>query len=231
MRLVAFVVLVPGVRIDLPFGPIVLLEPAAGGFREERSRDHPLGIRRRLAPLLDNDRRKIELANSLLFTLPGSPIIYYGDEIGMGDNIWLDDRNGVRTPMQWDDSPHAGFSNVSPFIHLLEGEYGPRRVNVAAQMADPDSLFHAMRRMIAVRKAHHAFGRGAFEWVDAGTNVIAAYTRKYENDAMLILNNLSNGTQTAHLHHQRALNAFTGEAVALDSLPLQPYQYLWLSLR
>ena len=91
------------------------------------------GIRRRLAPLLDNNRSKIELANSLLFTLPGSPIIYYGDEIGMGDNIWLDDRNGVRTPMQWDDSPNAGFTNTQPYMPLLEDEYSPKHVNVAAQ--------------------------------------------------------------------------------------------------
>ena len=137
-----------------------------------------LGIRRRLAPLLDNDRRKIELANSLLFTLPGSPVIYYGDEIGMGDNIWLDDRNGVRTPMQWNDSPYAGFSNVPPFTPLLEGTSSPRRVNVTAQMTNPDSLFHTMRRMIEIRRTHHAFGRGAFEWQDAGTNAIAAYQKQ-----------------------------------------------------
>ncbi|MEW5938312.1 MAG: maltose alpha-D-glucosyltransferase [Chloroflexota bacterium] len=187
-----------------------------------------LGIRRRLAPLLDNDRRKIELANSLLFTLPGSPIIYYGDEIGMGDNIWLDDRNGVRTPMQWDDSTYAGFSAVPPFAPLLEGEYGPGRVNVAAQMADPASLLHTMQRMIAVRKAHHAFGRGRFEWADAGTNAIASYTRKHENETLLILNNLSGTPQTVHLPYARGVNAFTGESVSLDSFALLPYQYFWL---
>jgi len=189
------------------------------------------GIRRRLAPLLDNDRRKIELANSLLFTLPGSPIIYYGDEIGMGDNIWLDDRNGVRTPMQWEDSPTAGFTNAQPFAPLLDGDYDPKHVNVSAQMANPDSLFHAIRHMVAVRKEHHAFGCGNFEWIDSGTHMIASYRRTYHGETMLILNNLSEQKQTAKLHLSQASNAFTHEAVSLDTLILQPYQYLWLILK
>jgi maltose alpha-D-glucosyltransferase/alpha-amylase len=117
-----------------------------------------LGIRRRLAPLLDNDRRKIEVANAILFSLPGAPIIYYGDEIGMGDNIWLFDRNGVRTPMQWAADPGAGFSQTEPaefWAPLIDDEvYGYQQINVAAQMADPDSLFHTMKRFITVRKAH-----------------------------------------------------------------------------
>ncbi len=95
-----------------------------------------LGIRRRLAPLLDNDRRKIELANSLLFTLPGAPILYYGDEIGMGDNLDLADRNGVRTPMQWDSSPNAGFTTGSPYTDLVKGDLAFQNVNVAAQLSD-----------------------------------------------------------------------------------------------
>ena len=189
-----------------------------------------LGIRRRLAPLLDNDRRKIELANSLLFTLPGSPVIYYGDEIGMGDNIWLDDRNGVRTPMQWDDSANGGFTRAKPFAPLLAGQYSPEHVNIAAQMADPDSLLQAMRRMIAARKQHHVFGCGSFEWVDAGTNSIAAYTRKYQDETMLILNNLSDQKQTVHLPFSEATNILSNETTPLESLTLQPYQYLWLLL-
>ncbi|MCL4527910.1 MAG: maltose alpha-D-glucosyltransferase [Chloroflexi bacterium] len=187
-----------------------------------------LGIRRRLAPLLDNDRRKIELANSLLFTLPGSPVIYYGDEIGMGDNIWLDDRNGVRTPMQWDDSPNGGFTSAKPFAPLLKGQYGPQHVNVAAQMTDPDSLLRAMRRMIAARKQYHVFGWGSFEWIDAGTNSIAAYTRKYKNETMLILNNLNDQKQTVHLPFSEATNILSNETAPLESLTLQPFQYLWL---
>ena len=122
---------------------------------EPRMRQN-LGIRRRLAPLLDNDRRKIELAFSLLFTLPGAPILYYGDEIGMGDNIWLEDRNGLRTPMQWDATPQAGFSSsgraYAPVIR--EALYAPASVNVTDQQADPASLWHTLRNMIALCKAH-----------------------------------------------------------------------------
>jgi len=187
-----------------------------------------LGIRRRLAPLLDNDRRKLELANSLLFTLPGSPIIYYGDEIGMGDNIWLDDRNGVRTPMQWDDSPNAGFTGAQPYTPLLEGEYGFKRVNVAAQIFDPDSLFHVVRRMISIRKEHPAIGQGTFEWLATGTNAIAAYKRRHRDETMVILNNLSGQKQTVELRKGNAVDVFTNEAISLDAITLQPYQYLWL---
>ena len=113
-----------------------------------------LGIRRRLAPLLDNDTRRIELAHSILFTLPGTPIIYYGDELGMGDNLELPDRNGLRTPMQWDDSANAGFSDGKPCIALVAGPLGPAFVNVESQHAQRGSLLNALRRMITVRKAH-----------------------------------------------------------------------------
>jgi maltose alpha-D-glucosyltransferase/alpha-amylase len=137
-----------------------------------------LGIRRRLAPLLDNDERKIRLAHSLLFTLPGSPILYYGDEIGMGDNILLGDRNGVRTPMQWQAGPTAGFSDApadwlySPVIN--SSNFDPTRVNVAAQHQDPDSLLNTLRHMINVRKQHRLFGWGDFEWIELQNNAIAA---------------------------------------------------------
>ncbi len=190
-----------------------------------------LGIRRRLAPLLDNDQRKIELADSILFTLPGSPIIYYGDEIGMGDNIWLDDRNGVRTPMQWDATEHAGFSAVEPFAPLLEDEYSPQRVNAAAQQADPGSLYRTLERMIALRKKHPAFGRGSFEWIDVGTSAVAAYCRKHQDDRVLVLNNLSDQPQRVRvqpLAEGAARDGFSGEAVALDGLVLKPYEYRWL---
>ncbi|MBK9780022.1 MAG: maltose alpha-D-glucosyltransferase [Anaerolineales bacterium] len=115
-----------------------------------------LGIRRRLAPILNNDRRKIELVNSLLFTLPGSPILYYGDEIGMGDNLNLPDRNGVRTPMQWDDSLHAGFTTGTPFTEMVQGNYHYLKVNVADQMKSQHSLLRTVQRMIAIRKGHAA---------------------------------------------------------------------------
>ena len=121
------------------------------------------GIRRRLAPLLGNDRRKLELLHSLLLSLPGTPVLYYGDEIGMGDNVFLGDRNGVRTPMQWDAGDHGGFSTAPlhqiclPPIEL--GHYGYRSVNVEAQQRDPDSLLSWLKRMIAVRRRTRVFGR------------------------------------------------------------------------
>ena len=155
-----------------------------------------LGIRRRLAPLLDNDPKKIKLANSLLFTMIGSPIVYYGDEIGMGDNIWLTDRNGVRTPMQWEANTKAGFSEANPeefYLPVIQEEpYDPSSVNVIDQQNDPKSLFQTMKEMIATHKKYKAFGWGDFEWVDMGTNQVAAYYRTYKNENLLILNNLCN---------------------------------------
>ncbi len=203
-----------------------------------------LGIRRRLAPLLDNDRRKIELANSILFTLTGSPIIYYGDEIGMGDNIWLDDRNGVRTPMQWTSDPSAGFSTAAP-----EGYYAPvietapyevGTVNVQDQRTNPNSLYNAIKKMVAVRKQYKAFGWGNFRWMDAGNTAVAAYLREYEDERFLILNNLSDQIQSAVIPIPRPrkihpIDILTGRKLR----PLQnnhltimlvPYRYLWLKV-
>jgi maltose alpha-D-glucosyltransferase/alpha-amylase len=203
-----------------------------------------LGIRRRLAPLLDNDRRKIELANSLLFTLPGSPVIYYGDEIGMGDDIRLPDRNGVRTPMQWEDRPGAGFSPASEdlfYAPVIQGSpFGHHEVNVVAQRADPSSLWHAIRKMIDVRKTQPAFGWGDFAWTDTGSPAIAAYWRRNQQEHLLIVNNLSGSEQST-----RIAFADKGGKVALDllsgttqfigqdgclELQLKPYQYLWMSI-
>jgi len=198
--------------------------------------------------LLDNDRRKIELANSLLFTLPGSPALYYGDEIGMGDNIWLPDRNGVRTPMQWTRGRNAGFSDVPPGAIntpvIDDDVYGPAQVNAASQQSDPESLFHLIRRMIEIRKRHPAFGRGRFEWVDCGSNAVAAYTRSYGDERLLIVNNLSGSSQQVSLPVSRHVDGETGKQVAAmdllagnrrlesDEEPLRmaPYQYLWLKL-
>lgn len=194
-----------------------------------------MGIRRRLAPLLDNDRRKIELANSMLFTFPGSPVLYYGDEIGMGDNIWLPDRNGVRTPMQWNDSPNGGYSSAETsklYTPLVADEaYGPARVNVHAQQQDPNSLFHAIRHMLAVRKKHKAFGRGDFAWVDVGTKSISAHTRSFDGEFLFILNNLSGQTQTISAngvsgHFKDVLTENTFDLS--QPITLQAYQYLWL---
>ncbi len=193
-----------------------------------------LGIRRRLAPLLDNDRRKIELAYSLLFTLPGSPIIYYGDEIGMGDNIWLHDRNGVRTPMQWNAETDAGFSEApkeSWYSPLIEDEaYRPARVNVEAQMREGGSLWHAIQNMIAIRKKHRAFGRGGFAWVDAGTTAVAAYQRTCGDETLLILQNLSDQPVEAKIAHS-GTDLLNGEHLTGGALTLAPFQYRWLMIQ
>jgi maltose alpha-D-glucosyltransferase / alpha-amylase len=198
-----------------------------------------LGIRRRLAPLLDNDARKITLLNSLLLTLPGSPIIYYGDEIGMGDNIWLPDRNGVRTPMQWTAGPNAGFSEApaeslySPVIQT--DAYGPSKVNVAAQQVDPDSLWNSLRHMLQIRKQHRAFGWGGLEWQDCGNNQIAAYARQFDGDRILAVHNLGHLAQTVALGLEQTapiVDILTGQGFSAGQetlvLDLAPYQYLWL---
>jgi maltose alpha-D-glucosyltransferase/alpha-amylase len=193
-----------------------------------------LGIRRRLAPLLDNDRRKIVLAKSLLFTLPGAPIIYYGDEIGMGDNLDLSDRNGVRTPMQWDSSPNAGFTTGSPYTELVKGDLAFHNVNVAAQLRDPQSLFHATQKMIAVRKGHAAFGSGSMEWVEIGNPTVAAYLRQNGDDVVLVLSNLSRDVQSVVVppqYRKDCLDLLSSSVVSLMAeLKLNPYSYLWLQL-
>src|SRR6266508_5294214 len=152
-----------------------------------------LGIRRRLAPLLDNRREKIELIHSLLFTLPGSPIVYYGDEIGMGDNIWMFDRNGVRTLMQWNTSDNAGFSQAPAealYSPVISGEnYGTAQVNAEKQQKDPSSLWNTIRKMIATRKQYLSFGRGDFEWLDLSNDHIASFKRTYKDEAILALHN------------------------------------------
>jgi maltose alpha-D-glucosyltransferase/alpha-amylase len=194
-----------------------------------------LGIRRRLAPLLDNDRRRIELANSLLFTLPGTPIIYYGDEIGMGDNLDLPDRNGVRTAMQWDASTNGGFSSAPPLAGIVKGELDYRHINVASQLADGASLLQAMRRMIATRKEHRALGFGNFKWLDLGNPSVAAYERRHVDDSLLILHNLSSSAQAistpARLRRTYA-DRLKGSTLVIDErASLPPYSYLWLQPR
>ena len=203
-----------------------------------------LGIRRRLAPLLGNDRRKLELMNSLLFTLPGTPILYYGDEIGMGDNIWLPDRHGVRTPMQWTDGPNAGFSSApgdrlyAPVID--DPVFGYRQVNVARQRRDPGSLFHTIRRMIQVRKGSRAFGRGGLRFLEPADRAILAFLREWDGERILVVHNLAGQARQAAL----ALEEFAGiEPVEMLSgakwprirggaypVTLEPYAYRWLRL-
>ena len=140
-----------------------------------------LGIRRRLAPLLGNDRRKIELLNALLFSLPGTPVIYYGDEIGMGDNVYLGDRNGVRTPMQWSADRNAGFSAANPhrlYLPLItEQGYHYESVNVETQAANPASLLSWMRQLIALRKRHRVLGRGSIDFLEPDNHHVLAFVR------------------------------------------------------
>jgi maltose alpha-D-glucosyltransferase / alpha-amylase len=196
------------------------------------------GIRRRLAPLLDNDQRKLELVNSILFTLPGSPFIYYGDEIGMGDNIHLFDRNGVRTPMQWDATSIAGFSTAAPdqfYAPIINSpEYGPEKVNVINAKADAGSIFNAVQRMISIRKHHTAFSQGSFQWADVANNAIAAYWRKDTKDSILVIQNLSVQEQSIQmpstlLNSGKAIDLNTGTPITFkEKMIISPYQFLWL---
>ncbi|MGE5319454.1 MAG: maltose alpha-D-glucosyltransferase, partial [Hyphomicrobiaceae bacterium] len=162
-----------------------------------------LGIRRRLAPLLDNDRHRIELMNLLLMTMPGAPILYYGDEIGMGDNIQLGDRNGVRTPMQWNGGANGGFSAAAPerlyLPPIRDPVYGFEAVNVEAQHRTPSSLLNWTRRLIAMRKAHRAFGRGTLRFLRPGNRKILAYLREHEGEAILCVANMSRAPQPVEL--------------------------------
>jgi maltose alpha-D-glucosyltransferase / alpha-amylase len=163
-----------------------------------------LGIRRRLAPLLGNHRRRIELMNSLLFSAPGTPIIYYGDEIGMGDNIYLGDRNGVRTPMQWSADRNAGFSRANPQqLYLpvtIDPEYHYETINVEAQYNNSHSLLWWMKRLIALRKRYRAFGRGTLEFVQPDNRKVLVFLRRYQQEQILVVANLSRFVQYVELN-------------------------------
>lgn len=162
-----------------------------------------VGIRRRLAPLVENGRRQIELLNSLLFSLPGTPIMYYGDEIGMGDNIYLHDRNGVRTPMQWNGDRNAGFSRADPArlysLPVMDPVYGYQAVNVEAQLRTPTSLLHWTRRLIAIRKRYPVFGRGSLEFLEPANRKVLVYLLEYRNQKVLVVCNLSRFSQPVEL--------------------------------
>ncbi|MDP9408350.1 MAG: maltose alpha-D-glucosyltransferase [Actinomycetota bacterium] len=166
-----------------------------------------VGIRRRLAPLLDNSRDQIELFTGLLLSLPGSPVLYYGDEIGMGDNIYLGDRDGVRTPMQWSSDRNAGFSTSDParlYLPLiLDPVYGYQALNVDAEMRNPTSLLHWTRKMIAVRKRHPTFGMGSFADLPASNPSVLAFVREFGDDVVLCVFNLSRFAQPVELDLRR----------------------------
>jgi maltose alpha-D-glucosyltransferase/alpha-amylase len=204
-----------------------------------------VGIRRRLAPLMDNDRRKIELMNSLLLSFPGTPIIYYGDEIGMGDNIYLGDRNGVRTPMQWSPDRNGGFSRADPARlyapTIMDPVYGYESVNVEAQSRSLSSLLSATKRLIAVRKSTLAFGRGTMTFVRPENRSVLCYVRQHQGEVILCVANLSRSAQATELD----LSAFNGRIPlemlgrtrfpAIGELPymitLAPYGFYWFQLQ
>lgn len=193
-----------------------------------------LGIRRRLAPLLDNDKRRWLLLNGLFLTLPGAPILYYGDEIGMGDNIWLADRHGCRTPMQWTDGKNAGFSDAEKtYLPVIEGPiYGFRHVNVAAQEGDPDSYLTWTRHLVEARQSQQALRRGAIEWIETGNPAVLAYERRHENQAVICLFNLTgeqraSGVSRPGVWHD-LLDRSSAASVLDENWLLQPYAAHWL---
>lgn len=162
-----------------------------------------IGIRRRLMPLLRGSRREVELAHALLLSFPGSPFLYYGDEIGMGDNIWLDDRNGVRTPMQWDETPGAGFSSADPssfYLPVIDtGVYSPTAVNVAEHRTRPTSMLNWLRQMLAVRKRYPVFGIGSLTLLATSDDAVLAFLRRDEHQSVLCINNLSTTSRSARI--------------------------------
>jgi maltose alpha-D-glucosyltransferase/alpha-amylase len=203
------------------------------------------GIRRRLSPLMQNNRRRVELLNSLLFSFPGTPVIYYGDEIGMGDNIYLSDRNGVRTPMQWSADRNAGFSRANPARLysplVMDSVYGYQSINVEAQLEDPSSLLNWMKNMIAIRKLYKVFGRGTLEFLHPSNRKVLPYVRRYEETVVLCVANLSRFAQPCELDLSE-FNRMTPVEMIGDTpfptigelpyfLTLPPYGFYWFELQ
>src|SRR3977135_288109 len=203
-----------------------------------------LGIRRRLASLMDNDRRKIELMNSLLMSFPGTPIIYYGDEIGMGDNIYLGDRNGVRTPMQWTPDGNGGFSRCDPARlyapMIMDPVYGYEAVNVEAQSRNLASLLSWTKRLISVRKSSKIFGRGSLSFIRPANRSVFVYVRQYQNDVLLCVANLSRSAQAAEIDLSPWRGRIPFEMLGRTNFPrigegpyiitLAPYGFFWFLL-
>jgi maltose alpha-D-glucosyltransferase / alpha-amylase len=204
-----------------------------------------LGIRRRLAPLLDNDRRRIELMNGMLLSFPGTPIIYYGDEIGMGDNIYLGDRNGVRTPMQWNGGWNGGFSSADPESlyspPILNPVYGYQAVNVLSQKRTEHSLLSWMKHIIRVRSSTPVFGSGSIEILRPANHRVLAYVRQLGKEIVLVVNNLSSSAQAVELDLRRYKGTILIEMFGKNVFPrigdlpylltMGPYQFYWFRLR
>jgi len=204
-----------------------------------------LGIRRRLAPLLEGDRRRIELMNALLLTLPGSPVLYYGDEIGMGDNVYLGDRNGVRTPMQWTGGWNGGFSVADPerlYQPLISNPvYGYQAVNVESQRRQENSLLNWTKRLIQVRRSTRVFGRGRIEFLNPANHRVLAYVRSLDAEKVLVVNNLSATAQAVELDLRGLAGAIPIEMFGRSLFPrirerpyvmtLGPYDFFWFRLR
>jgi maltose alpha-D-glucosyltransferase/alpha-amylase len=213
-------------------------------YARDRQARINLGIRRRLAPLLGNDRRRIELMNSLLFSMPGTPVIYYGDEIGMGDNIYLGDRNGVRTPMQWSSDRNAGFSRANPqrvFLPVvIDPAYHYEAINVEAQEDNPSSLLWWMKRLISLRKRYRAFSRGTLEFLFPENSAVLAFTRHYEKETILVVANLSRFSQSASLDLARFHGSVPIEVFGQAPFPpitdapypltIGPHSFFWFTL-
>lgn len=203
-----------------------------------------VGIRRRLAPLLDNNRSKIELMNVLLFSLPGTPVLYYGDEIGMGDNFYLGDRDGVRTPMQWTADRNAGFSMANPqrlyLPTIIDPQYRAESVNVEAQQMNPSSLLWWMKRILNMRKNYKAFGRGDIHFLSPSNAKILTFTRSYQGETILVLANLSRFSQAVELELDEFKDYTPVEVFSRNKFPkitnqpylftLAPHGYYWFSL-
>jgi maltose alpha-D-glucosyltransferase/alpha-amylase len=195
-----------------------------------------VGIRRRLAPLLDNEKGRIELLYGILLSLPGSPFLYYGDEIGMGDDYLLNDRDGLRTPMQWAAEPRAGFSSAHPdeFYIPLVGDpgYTATEINVNAQRADGGSLLHFVRNLLAIRRQNPLLGVGTFEIINSHNPAILAYRRQADDGGILVLGNFSTTAQTADLARltdETSIDLVSGRQVG-GRLGLSPHEFVWLAL-
>jgi maltose alpha-D-glucosyltransferase/alpha-amylase len=204
-----------------------------------------LGIRRRLAPLMENSRPRIELMHSLLFSLPGTPVIYYGDEIGMGDNVYLGDRNGVRTPMQWTGDRNAGFSQADParlyFPVIMDPVYGYESINVESQDRSPFSLLQWMKRMIALRASHQVFGRGVVEFIRTQNRKVLTYVRRLGDEQILCVANLSRAVQPVEIPLGKYKGLTPVEMLGQTEFPrigdqpylltLAPYGFYWFQLQ